>query len=91
MRIIIPILHTDLFTWSRWRGFDILYYLKIPCRKSILIGNKEILKKYVVGYIEGYKLICRPKSEHFAVMFFYNDHHQWCHFNKIEFEAIFCE
>lgn len=80
-------LDEQLFTASRWRSgtpADLL----IQCRTQSIVENKSILKSYTVGYCDAEKLICRPKEECKAIMFFKDDRHFWFHVTNEEFGAI---
>jgi len=87
---MIPRLHTDSFDWITWRGGR-LADLGIPCREEALITSAEILKKHIVGYLEGERLTCRPKAGHTAIMLLKNDEFFWFHLRNIEFQRIFKE
>lgn len=78
----------QLFTWSRWRA-GTPADLGIVARKKVLISNKERLKQYSVGYCNGENLVCRPKAETKAVMFFKDGIHFWFHFKNEEFREIY--
>lgn len=50
-----------------------------------------ILKEHAVGYCQGDSVICRPKANTKAVMFFVNEKHFWFHLSNYEFSIIFEE
>ena len=80
-------LDEQLFTASRWRSgtpADLL----IQCRTQSISKNRHTLKAHAVGYCDAEKLLCRPKNEHKAVMFFKDDIHFWFHVTNREFEVI---
>lgn len=59
------------------------------CREEELIGMRGAIRKHAVGWYNGSSLLCRPKSNHKAVMFFKDGHHFWFHLTNKEFGAIF--
>ncbi len=81
-------LDEQLFTWSRWRAGTPVD-LGLIASESILISNRLILVDHTVGYCNGEGLVCRPKNEHKAVMFFKDGVHFWFHLTNKEFEAIY--
>jgi hypothetical protein len=76
----------DWFTWTRGVPSDIF---GIPLRTSSLGIIKDIARQYAIGYCDGEQLICRPKINHKAVMFFMNGEYYWFHFRNEEFDYIF--
>uniref|UniRef100_A0A6M3LX03 Uncharacterized protein n=1 Tax=viral metagenome TaxID=1070528 RepID=A0A6M3LX03_9ZZZZ len=83
-------LHPDSFSWSRWRRGTLIWeHLKIPCRHYFIVREAKILRKYVVGWLEGDRLVCRPKKDKIAVMFLINNTFCWTHLRKEEFYAVF--
>jgi hypothetical protein len=88
---MIEKLDSSAFDWSTWRSGDVWNEFHIPCRTNALIENREILKKYAVGWCYGENLICRPKANHIAVMFFKDYKEFWFHLRDYEFEKIFQE
>ena len=90
-QLMIDELPVDSFDWIRWRNFSIFDVFGIQCRTYSLLQNKQTIKGHSVGYIEGEKLLCRPKKDTIAVMFLVDDEFEWCHVTKKEFEAIFYE
>ncbi len=83
-------LHPDSFSWQNWRAGRIAD-LGIPCRRECIINEGKILIKYAVGYLEGEKLLCRPKNENMAVMFLKDDDFFWFHLRNDEFIEVFGE
>lgn len=80
-------LDEQLFNASRWRSgtpTDLL----ISCRKQSIIDNRQEIRSYAIGYCDAEKLICRPKVNNKAVMFFKDDIHFWFHITNEEFEVI---
>lgn len=89
MKMPIPEISSHDFTWSRWRAFNLFDKLGIPRRTYFLIQLKHLIKKYAVGYMHSEKLSVRPKTDCYAVMFFVDDMHSWCHVTAYEFNEIF--
>ena len=76
-----------LFNWSRWRSGSPAD-LSLACRTEILVLNKRFIRKYAVGYCDAERLVCRPKVNHKAVMFFKDGFHFWFHLTNKEFYVI---
>ena len=90
MDIMLPKLYSDSFCWSRWRkGIAIWREIGVASRYYSIIGWKEVLIKYAIGYLEGSRLVCRPKNNEIAVMFLINDEFCWTHFRMEEFVEVF--
>jgi len=87
--INIPRLPPDSFDWIRWRNFSLFYDMDIIHRTYSIRQNKARFADKAIGYCRGGELFCRPKQNHFAVMFLHNDIWQWCHFTAEEFHALF--
>jgi hypothetical protein len=85
---MIDYLDPQLFTWSRWRVRSISDLGLIRVRMHFLLDKKITLNRYAVGYCKGENLVCRPKINHTAVMFF-KECHFWFHLRNEEFDAIF--
>lgn len=87
---ILNYLNPELFTWSRWRAGTIAD-LKIPCRYGCITSGygKSILRKHFVGYCDAKYLLCRPKVNEKAVMFFNEGIHFWGHLRNKEFFEVF--
>ena len=83
-------LSAELFTWSRWRSGSISDF-KIPCRSEYITSpiGKRILREHAVGYCDASNLLCRPKPDQMAVMFFKDGYHFWNHLTKKEFNRVF--
>lgn len=83
-------LPSHVFTWSRWRAGNIAE-LGIRCRYAHITSpqGKSILKKYAVGYHKGEALLCRPKTNEVAIMFFKDGRHFWFHLREPEFLKVF--
>lgn len=82
-------LDSSLFTWHLWRAGSPLS-LNIKCRENIIISNKSILIKHGIGYCNGENLLCRPKVDTKAVMFFDDEGNEfWFHLTNKEFKMVF--
>jgi hypothetical protein len=79
---------SEFFTKERWESGSLSVF-GIETRTNSIEKNREIIKKYAIGYIEGDKLFFRPKNNTFAVMFWFNEIHFWTHLTKEEFEICF--
>ena len=79
----------DSFTWNRWRAFNLFCGINARVRYDDIKYFKKLLQTYVVGYIESQKTICRPKENHFAVMFLKDNIFSWCHLTEKEFYYVF--
>jgi len=90
MNKTLPYLNPELFTWSRWRSGS-LGDFNIPYKFGIITSSfgKIILRKHAVGYCKADGLLCRPKPNEMAVMFFITDYHFWTHLRNKEFEELF--
>lgn len=86
----IPWIDPSLFDWQRWRVGSPLEILALDCRYDSLTGptGQKILKRYAVGYTDGQQVLCRPKLNTIAVMFF-KDNHFWFHLRDKEFKIVF--
>jgi len=88
-KYIIKRLDSSYFDWSTWRCNNLLTAFNIKTRTYDIIKNSSIIKTYAIGYCNGESLICRPKQNYYAVMF-YSDNEYWrTHFNRKEFEKCF--
>lgn len=81
-------LSSTVFTWSRWRRFDLFESLGMPARSTQILAYRSILRKHMVGYCRGEELLCRPKYNHYAVMFKKSNELMWCHLTQEEFYSI---
>lgn len=77
------------FDWVLWRSGNMLDVLGIRNRYNDILLNRKLILKHAIGYCKGENLICRPKNNHFAVMFLVNEIMFWTHFTEKEFNAIF--
>jgi len=82
----LPKLYADSFDFSRWRACD---FRSFSCRTDDLIAHKNYFLDHTVGYLEGEKLICRPKPNTYAILMLEDEQFFWFHMRRIEFEAIF--
>lgn len=78
-----------LFDWIIWRNGSPLDVFGLPLRQYTLSDISPLLRKYAIGYCKGESLVCRPKINHMAVMFFINEEYYWFHFTNEEFTFIF--
>jgi hypothetical protein len=76
---MIEYLNKELFTWNKWRAFNLF-------RPRCLKDFKNLIKPYIIGYSKADDLLCRPKADHYAIMFLKDDIFSWCHITKKEFE-----
>lgn len=81
-------LDSTLFNWSTWRSGTLLDLLGIVNRTYHLVQNQHILRKHAVGFAPAERLLCRPKTNCMAVMFFVNGVHFWTHLRNHEFNTI---
>lgn len=84
---MIDKIDSSYFTWQIWRANDFFSEFGIPIRYNF-IQKKNILEK-AIGFCEGAGLLCRPKYNTYAVMFWDGNTEWWTHFSKYEFERIF--
>lgn len=77
------------FDWLTWRNGTLLSLLEISNRTDIIKANKDILRKYAIGWCEADNIPCRSKKGYYVVMFLFNDREFWTHFSKEEFEYCF--
>ena len=84
----IQYMHPDSFDWLTWSGGRLLD-LGIYNRLQSIVDNKKIIRKYAIGYLFGEKLICRPKKDTVAVMFFNGENEFWTHLTLTEFKECF--
>jgi hypothetical protein len=83
-------LNSSHFTWSRWRAGSPADFA-VSCRTDDLVKIRDRLKAHAVGYCHAEGLLCRPKIDHKAVMFWKDGHHFWFHLRNKEFSLIFGE
>jgi hypothetical protein len=86
----LPELPIDSFDWPRWRqGSNIWRSLGFSPRRNTIEHHKEAIIKHAIGFIQGYKLYCRPEPHEIAVMFIIEDEFCWTHLRKDEFNVVF--
>lgn len=89
---MISKLPKHLFDWQRWRAGspDVI---GIGCRGFDIMSDhgKKKLRQYAVGHCQAEHLLCRPKNENQAVMFFKDGEHFWFHLRNEEFRSVFNE
>jgi len=78
------------FTWEYWRA-GTLNDFGIQTRTNSIEQNKNIIRTYAIGYLNGEKLWLRPKKNTVAVMFWFKGEHFWTHLTIKEFEICFPE
>jgi hypothetical protein len=80
------------FDWLTWRNGSLISILRIPHSECCIILNKEIIRKYAIGYCNAKNIPCRPKCGYIAVMFNVNSiDNFWTHLTIKEFESCFPE
>lgn len=80
-------LDSSLFTWSAWRAND--FYSEFGVRVRHSIEAQELVRQKAIGYCVGESLPCRPKPNHYAVMFWDGEQEWWTHLTNEEFHNIF--
>ena len=83
----IPIEYSDWHCWRAGSPADLF----LVCREPQLIAMRNIIRTYAVGYCNSEHILCRPKLEHKAVMFFKDGINFWFHLTNKEFGVIFYE
>lgn len=67
----------------------ILYQMNVPRMLLIAVHyGKSILRKFIIGWCEGERLACRPKTGEVAVMIERDVRKFWFHLRKEEFDVI---
>jgi len=85
----IPRIDETEFDWFRWRQGSPRDLFGISCHSGELIKSRARLREFAVGWCPGECLICRPKLNTVAVMFFKDGRHSWFHLFTHEFYKIF--
>jgi len=90
--IYIEHFNEQSFDWLTWRSGSIINNLRIPHRTELIVLNKNIIRKYAIGWCKADNIPCRPKVNHIAVMF-NNDNinNWWTHLTIKEFKLCFPE
>ena len=81
-------LESSLFDWLTWRAGSIEEVLKIPQREECLVDKAEVLRQHAIGWCPAELLLCRPKTDCVAVMFWVKERAFWTHLTKQEFNRI---
>ena len=92
MNIFMEELNEQSFDWLTWRNGSILKIFGIRHRFEPIIRNKDIIRKYAVGYCRTDNIPCRPKPGYIAVMFDTNEQNcnrWWTHFTENGFYGCF--
>lgn len=87
----LPSLESSWFDWLHWIHGDPMRNFGVQCRGEFLIANADVLRRYAVGWCDGWRVPCRPKANKAAVMYLKDDRHFWFHLRQDEFDAIFCD
>ena len=82
-------MNENSFDWLSFRNGSISSILKIPQRQPIICANKNIIRKFSLGYCKSDNLPCRPKRNQVAVMFNTDGVNDWWTHLRIE-EFKFC-
>jgi len=86
---MIPRIHPSNFTWQLWRGGTLLDLGVFVNVKEFIVAKDVVLRKYAIGYCDGWSLFCRPKNDCYAVMFQKGSSQFWTHLSIEEFEQVF--
>jgi len=86
---MIPKINPQLFDWLVWRNGSPLDVCGLQLRSYNLSDIAPIIRKYSIGYCDGESLMCRPKTNHKAVMFEKDWEYYWFHLTNEEFDFIF--
>lgn len=79
-------LNPTQFDCFAWRCGSPLTLLGMHIREGNIFNYRTKLLRLMVGYCDGESLVCRPKANHKAVMFYINGELCWFHFRNKEFE-----
>ena len=84
--------NSQSFDWLTWRNGSLKTIFKIHHKYDQIVANREIIRKYAVGYCEAEQVPCRPKIGFIAIMFRTDDNELWwTHLTRKEFMACFPE
>lgn len=88
----LPRLDSSNFDWLKWEAGSI-HEFNLPCRFINITSKKgkNILKQYAIGWCYGENVICRPKENNIAVMFYKDEKYFWFHLRNKEFFEIFLD
>lgn len=75
-------INAELFTWELyesnwWYLFDLDFVESMDIKNMI-----HLIDKYSIGYCDGSRLIVRPNSDSYGVMFEKEDNKFWFHIEK---------
>ena len=89
-KIKLEKLDSSLFNWESWENGG-LFSLNIANRYNDILDhkNRHLIKEHAVGWCDGERTVCRPKTNQIAVMFLKEDRFFWTHLMKSEFHEIF--
>lgn len=62
-------MHDTSFDWLTWAGGGLTRLGLAALRFELIKDNADLKKRHAVGFLEGEKLLCRPKTGEVAVMF----------------------
>ena len=79
------------FDWLSWKAGTLLDVFGIENREYSVVKNRDMIRKYAVGWCESDNIPCRPKVSHMAVMFEYESNRFWTHLTMKEFKICFPE
>ena len=85
---MIPKIDPSLFTWQEWRAGHLLDLGVLCNREKFILENRCVLVKHAIGYCDAENLVCRPKINHKAVMYFNSGICFWSHLTNYEFNNL---
>lgn len=85
----IPRMNAACFDWLTWRSGSILEVFNIKHRYWSIKENRNVIRKYAIGYCDACRIPCRPKDGYIAVMFETDFRQWWTHFTAKEFKYCF--
>lgn len=88
---MIERLDPGLFDWHTWRAGTPADVFGVPCRTQYLVAAAPLLRAHAVGYCRGDAILCRPRPDSVAVMFYSDGRHFWFHLRMAEARAILGE
>lgn len=86
---MIPKLNSTLFDWVMWRNGSPIDIFGVSLRSYTITNIKFNMIKHAIGYCNAESLICRPKCDCKAVMFFKDGVYYWFHMSNKEFDYVF--
>ena len=86
----IPLPKTDssLFEWNLWRAGSIHDLITGPCRTMNIVSQRDLIKKYAVGWCKGESVTSRPKCGETTLMVHKDEKHFWFHLRNNEVYEI---